>query len=100
MPPAGRVVVVGRLATEQPGSPTIYLSTGAWNVAPTLTRFLSRKLYPAGPLLLTDWGPTHDRFFRSGPQHKRTSLERLAVDFPRIRWLLFGDDGHHDEQIY
>ena len=54
-----------------PGAPVIYLSTGAWNVAPTLTRFLSRNLYPAGPLLLTDWGPTHDRWFRSGREHKR-----------------------------
>ena len=77
----------GRAATSawsraHPGAPVIYLSTGAWNVAPTLTRFLSRHLYPAGPLLLTDWGPTHDRWFRSGREHKRTSLARLAAEFP------------------
>jgi len=43
--------------TAHPNAPVFYLSTGAWNVAPALTRFLSRNLYPPGPLLLTDWGP-------------------------------------------
>lgn len=99
-PTPGMAVMLDRLMRDHPGSPTIYLSTGAWNVAPTLTRFLSRNLYPSGPLLLTDWGPTHDRFFRSGVQHKRESLQRLARDFPHIKWLLIGDDGQHDEDIY
>lgn len=99
-PVAGMAVLYERLAKAHPGSPVIYLSTGAWNVAPTLTRFLERNLYPAGPLLLTDWGPTHDRWFRSGKEHKKKSLEQLARDFPQIRWLLVGDDGQHDEELY
>ncbi|CAN5272622.1 DUF2183 domain-containing protein [soil metagenome] len=99
-PVAGMAVLYERFSQQHPGSPVFYLSTGAWNVAPTLTRFLSRNLYPAGPLLLTDWGPTHDRWFRSGRQHKRDSLNRLAEEFPGIRWLLVGDDGQHDEDLY
>ena len=83
VPTPGMSVLLERLAAAHPGTPVIYLSTGAWNVAPTLTRFLSRNLFPAGPLLLTDWGPTHDRLFRSGREHKRTSLERLAAGVPR-----------------
>ncbi|MBA8793176.1 phosphatidate phosphatase APP1 [Friedmanniella endophytica] len=96
----GMAVLYEWLSSEHAGSPVIYLSTGAWNVAPTLTRFLSRNLYPAGPLLLTDWGPTRDRWFRSGTEHKRGNLARLAEEFPRIKWLLIGDDGQHDEEIY
>ena len=99
-PVAGMAVLYERLTRSHPRSPVIYLSTGAWNVAPTLTRFMSRNLYPKGPLLLTDWGPTHDRWFRSGREHKATSLERLAREFPTMRWLLIGDDGQHDESIY
>jgi len=99
-PVPGMAVLLERLARAHPGAPVIYLSTGAWNVAPTLTRFLSRHLYPAGALLLTDWGPTHDRFFRSGRAHKVENLERLAAEFPDVRWLLVGDDGQHDEEIY
>jgi len=96
----GMPVLYERLHSRHPQAPVIYLSTGAWNVAPTLTRFLSRNLYPAGALLLTDWGPTADRWFRSGREHKRSALERLAAEFPEIRWLLVGDDGQHDESIY
>jgi phosphatidate phosphatase APP1 len=92
-PVPGMSVLYERLQRSAGGCPVIYLSTGAWNVAPTLSRFLSRNLYPSGPLLLTDWGPTHDRFFRSGREHKHASLERLAAEFPHMRWLLVGDDG-------
>jgi phosphatidate phosphatase APP1 len=96
----GMAVLYERLVTAHPEAPVFYLSTGAWNVAPALSRFLSRNLYPPGPLLLTDWGPTTDRWFRSGQAHKRVTLERLAREFPDIRWLLIGDDGQHDQEIY
>lgn len=99
-PVAGMSVLYDRLMYLRPKSPIIYLSTGAWNVAQTLKRFLSRNLYPEGPLLLTDWGPTATRAFRSGQEHKRTQLERLAREYPNIKWLLVGDDGQHDEEIY
>lgn len=99
-PVPGMAVLYERLVTAHPDAPVFYLSTGAWNVAPALTRFLSRNLYPPGPLLLTDWGPTTDRWFRSGQAHKRATLERLAGEFPDIRWLLVGDDGQHDQEIY
>jgi phosphatidate phosphatase APP1 len=99
-PTPGMAVLYERLVRAHPGSPVIYLSTGAWNVAPTLTRFLSRNLYPAGPILLTDWGPTHDRWFRSGRAHKTENLHRLAEEFPHMRWLLIGDYGQHDEELY
>jgi phosphatidate phosphatase APP1 len=99
-PTPGMAVFLERLTGQHPGAPVIYLSTGAWNVAPTLSRFLSRNLYPRGPLLLTDWGPTHDRFFRNGREHKESNLRRFVTEFPGIRWLLIGDDGQHDEEIY
>lgn len=99
-PVAGMAVLYTRLLHAHPGTPVVYLSTGAWNVAPALTRFLERNLYPRGSLLLTDWGPTHDRWFRNGPEHKARNLERLAAEFPAMSWLLVGDDGQHDERIY
>lgn len=99
-PVPGMAVMLERIVHERPGSPVIYLSTGAWNVAPTLQRFLRRHLFPKGALLLTDWGPTHDRWFRSGKDHKHENLRRLAREFPQIRWLLIGDDGQHDDDLY
>jgi phosphatidate phosphatase APP1 len=99
-PVAGMAVLMERLVRDAPGTPVIYLSTGAWNVAPTLIRFLRRHLFPSGSVLLTDWGPTHDRWFRSGKAHKLSNLRRLAAEFPNVKWLLIGDDGQHDDEIY
>jgi len=100
LPVPGMAVLLDQLLRQHPGAPMVYLSTGAWNVAPTLTRFLGRHLFPTGSMLLTDWGPTHDRWFRSGREHKLTNLRRLAAEFPHVQWLLIGDDGQHDESIY
>lgn len=99
-PVPGMSVLYDRLMAAHPGSPVVYLSTGAWNIVPTLNRFLTRHLYPRGAYLLTDWGPTPDRWFRSGQQHKAENLARLAEEFPQVRWLLVGDDGQHDETRY
>lgn len=100
MPTPGMPVLLERLHRAHPYSPVMYLSTGAWNVAPTLRRFLSRNAYPEGTLLLTDWGPTRTRWFRSGASHKVESLKRLAEEFPDMKWILVGDDGQRDPDIY
>ncbi|WP_369811069.1 App1 family protein [Quadrisphaera sp. DSM 44207] len=99
-PVPGMAALLTDAARRSPGAPVLYLSTGAWNVAPTLTRFMARHGFPAGPLLLTDWGPTNTGWFRSGREHKRAALRRLAEELPRVRWLLVGDDGQHDPEIY
>ncbi|KRF23344.1 MULTISPECIES: App1 family protein [unclassified Phycicoccus] len=96
----GMATMYRELLAEHPNAPMFYVSTGAWNTAPTLTRFLRRHGYPPGPLLLTDWGPTNTGWFRSGQDHKRACLHRLANEFPHIRWVLVGDDGQHDPKIY
>jgi phosphatidate phosphatase APP1 len=99
-PVPGMAVLMERLVRDRPGAPVIYLSTGAWNIAPTLIRFLRRHLFPPGAILLTDWGPTHDRWFRSGKEHKLSNLRRIAAEFPDVKWLLIGDDGQHDDELY
>ncbi len=88
------------LLADHPGSPVIYISTGAWNTHGFLSRFLKRHGYPAGPMLLTDWGPTNTGWFRSGMAHKTETLLQLTRDLPNISWLLVGDDGQHDPVIY
>ncbi|HSK56039.1 MAG TPA: phosphatase domain-containing protein [Jiangellales bacterium] len=99
-PVPGMAELYERLCSADHDAPFVYLSTGPWNLAPALVRFMRRHGFPAGPLLMTDWGPTPDRWFRSGREHKRTSLRRLLQDLPGVSWVLVGDDGQHDPQIY
>ncbi len=96
----GMATMYRELLAEHPDAPIVYVSTGAWNTSPHLNRFLKRHGYPLGPLLLTDWGPTNTGWFRSGQEHKRSCLHRLANELPNIRWVLVGDDGQHDPKIY
>jgi phosphatidate phosphatase APP1 len=99
-PVPGMASLYERLRQDEPDALVVYLSTGAWNVARAISRFLARHGYPRGPLLMTDWGPTTDSWFRSGQAHKRRELRRLVSDFPHLRWVLIGDDGQHDPQLY
>ena len=96
----GMAELYRRWLRANPGAPTFYLSTGAWNVAPAVRRFLERHGYPHGPLLLTDWGPTNTGWFRSGREHKLATLRRLIRELPDTRFVLVGDDGQHDPAIY
>ena len=78
----------------------VYLSTGAWNFAPHLERFMAEHDLPPGPLFLTDWGPTSSGWFRSGAAHKRATLRQLRAEHPHTKWFLVGDDGQRDPEIY
>ncbi len=96
----GMPVLYERLTDAHPGAPVIYLSTGAWNVAPTLTRFLSQQPLPARRPAADRLGPDPDRWFRSGRSTSGRASPGWADEFPQIKWLLVGDDGQHDEVIY
>lgn len=92
------------LAAETPDGPAppfFYLSTSPWNLLGFLEGFLVRHGFPAGPLLLTDWGPGHASLLRVGTQrHKLTALRILADALPRARFVLVGDSGQQDPDIY
>lgn len=99
-PVPGMAELYRDLLSGHPEAPTVYVSTGAWNTAPTLVRFLRRYGFPDGPLLLTDWGPTNTGWFRSGQEHKRACLRQLIEELPNVSWVLIGDDGQKDPMIY
>ena len=97
-PVPGMSELLGHLAGEH--GFMVYLSTGAWNFAAHFERFIAEHGFPPGPMFLTDWGPTEDGWFRSGAAHKRATLERLRIEHPYTKWVLVGDDGQRDPQVY
>ena len=81
--------------------PFFYLSTSPWNLAGFLAGFLDRHGFPAGPLLLTDWGPGTAGLLRVGTrEHKSAALRRLADELPSAALILLGDSGQQDATIY
>jgi phosphatidate phosphatase APP1 len=84
-----------------PDRPVFYLSTSPWNLYELLTRFLLLRGFPAGPLLLTDWGPSRTNLFRvTAGQHKLTLIRALLAEHPGLRVVLIGDTGQLDPEIY
>ncbi len=77
-----------------------YVSTGSWAMYPLLTKFLQGRGFPRGPLFLTDWGPTDRYIVRSGTEHKRNAIGRLLNGYPGLRFVLVGDAGQADPEVY
>ena len=77
-----------------------YVSTGSWAMYPLLTKFLQGRGFPRGPLFLTDWGPTDRYIVRSGTEHKRNAIGRLLNGYPDLRFVLIGDSGQADPEVY
>jgi phosphatidate phosphatase APP1 len=81
--------------------PVFYLSTSPWNLYEVLTRFLVLRRFPAGPLLLTDWGPSRTNLFRvPTEEYKLTLIRALLAEYPALRVVLIGDTGQLDPEIY
>ena len=99
-PVVGMANLFNKIIEANPGAPMVYLSNGAWNTAKSLQRFLRKWGFPPGALFLTDFGPTDTGIFRSGKAHKRRMLSWLMEEFPNIGWILVGDDGQSDPEIY
>ena len=93
-------VLYERLVTAHPGAPVFYLSTGAWNVAPALGG--------SSPGTCTRrarcCSPTGGRPPTAGSAAGRSTSAAPWPGWPgssrTIRWLLVGDDGQHDQEIY
>jgi phosphatidate phosphatase APP1 len=81
--------------------PVFYLSTSPWNLYELLTRFLVLRGFPAGPLLLTDWGPSRTSLLRvPTEEHKLTLIRALLAQHPALQVVLVGDTGQLDPEIY
>jgi phosphatidate phosphatase APP1 len=74
-----------------------YVSGSPQNLYLRLRTFLDDHAFPRGPLLLKNLG--EDALF-AHDGYKRQRLERLAADFPRLRFVLVGDSGERDPEIY
>jgi phosphatidate phosphatase APP1 len=102
-PVPGMAALYLALLRPQDGSPAPafwYLSTGPWVLYDVLADFLDVNGFPAGPLFLTDWGPNRRYLMRSGREHKRAWLRRLFAASAQTSFVLVGDSGQGDADVY
>jgi phosphatidate phosphatase APP1 len=102
LPIPGAADLYSRLVAGDAGrAPVFYVSTGAWNLHEPMEQFLDRQGFPAGPLVMTDWGPGVGWLFREGSvAFKSRIVLDLVAEHPHLRWVLVGDSGQHDPEAY
>ncbi len=82
-------------------NPIFYVSSSPWNLYDVLVDFLELQAIPPGPLFLRDWGITERELLPTGhARHKRTAIERILDAYPALPFLLIGDSGQEDPEIY
>lgn len=82
------------------GAPTFYVSSSPWNLYGPLTEFLDLNGVPRGPLALRDWGLGDDAASNGHAGHKNREIAAILAAFPGLRFVLLGDSGQADPEIY
>ena len=82
-------------------NPIYYVSSSPWNLYSLLTEFLDLQGIPGGPLMLRDWDI--DRRMMSGDRHqthKGEIIREIVGLHPTLPFILIGDSGQQDPEIY
>ncbi|UYZ64159.1 App1 family protein [Hymenobacter weizhouensis] len=83
-------------------NPFFYVSSSPWNLYDLLEDFLQLNDIPPGPLLLRDMTlkrkQTGDASEHHG--HKLREIENLLLTYPTLPFVLIGDSGQEDANIY
>lgn len=82
-------------------NPLFYVSSSAWNIYDLLGDFFRLRDIPAGPILLRDWGLSERELLPTGHRHYKLGVIRQIVDtYPDLPFILIGDSGQEDPEIY
>ena len=82
-------------------NPVFYVSSSPWNLYDVLSEFLALRGIPEGPLLLRDWGLTDRELLpTSHGSHKIEAIRAIVELYPTLPFLLIGDSGQEDPEIY
>lgn len=81
-------------------NPIFYVSHSPWNLYRYLELFLRQNNFPKGPILLRSLS----NFLRKKPQNdkpqKQKEIINLLKTYPNLHFILIGDSGEHDPDIY
>jgi phosphatidate phosphatase APP1 len=75
-------------------NPLFYVSKSPWNLYAPLVEFLAHQRLPAGPLALRDFG------LRMRKNHKTEAIDAILRTYPKLPFVLIGDSGEQDPEIY
>jgi hypothetical protein len=80
-----------------------YVSLSPWQLAPLIEEFLAREGFPGGSLHLQHFRPKDGDFgdlVGDSREKKLEAIEPLLATWPRRRFVLIGDSGQKDPEVY
>jgi phosphatidate phosphatase APP1 len=82
-------------------NPVFYVSSSPWNLYDLLVDFCAVQGIPKGPFMLRDVGIDEDKFLSATHAgHKAVQIEHILRMCPNLPFVLIGDSGQHDPEIY
>lgn len=82
-------------------NPIFYVSSSPWNFYDLLMEVFHVHEVPPGPLFLKDYGLATDLLLsRNHVQHKVSAISHIFDTHPRLPFVLIGDSGQHDPEVY
>ncbi|MBT9392391.1 DUF2183 domain-containing protein [Hymenobacter sp. NST-14] len=83
-------------------NPFFYVSSSPWNLYDLLEDFLDLNQIPPGPLLLRDIALQRKQAGAASEHHghKLREIDNLLLTYPRLPFVLIGDSGQEDANIY
>jgi len=95
------ILVLRLISGGNANNPFFYVSSSPWNLFEVLAEFLELRKIPAGPLLLRDWGVSSVDPGEGGHAgHKTRHITTLLELYPALPFILVGDSGQEDPEIY
>lgn len=88
-------------SSTRPVNPLFYVSSGPWNFYDVLDDFLLLNRIPQGPILLQDYGLDDEKLIHADHHaHKLEQIEGIFGTYPHLPFVLIGDSGQADPEIY
>lgn len=77
-----------------------YVSNSPWQLFPALTNYFAVAELPQGSFHLKQYSGMLQGIFEPVAERKKATLERLLRDFPERKFILVGDSGEADLEVY
>lgn len=90
-------------AEGQCQNPLFFVSSSEWNLYDLLVDFCLYRNIPKGPFLLRDMENGLRKLLKSGGgshDHKFEKICSILTTYPKKKFILIGDSGQHDAEIY
>jgi phosphatidate phosphatase APP1 len=87
-------------AMEQQGAKFHYVSNSPWQLYPVISKYFALAGLPPGSFHLKQYSGMLQGIFEPVAERKKVTLDKIARDFPDRNFILIGDSGEADLEVY